>query len=59
MSAIFIYFKFAPLITVYVEPKFSTLKRVLPEKIRRTEMKYMELICWLPVQQMREVVDEI
>jgi len=34
MSAIFIYFKFALLITVYVGPNFSTLKKVLPEKIR-------------------------
>jgi hypothetical protein len=57
MSAIFIYFKFAPLITVYVEPNFSTLKRVLQEKIRRSKMKDMELICWLPMQQMREVID--
>jgi hypothetical protein len=59
MSAIFIYLKFAPLITVYVEPKISTLKRVLPEKIRRSKIKDMELICWLPVQQTREVIDEI
>ena len=35
MSAIFVCLNFASLTTVYVEPKFSTLKRVLPEKIRR------------------------
>jgi hypothetical protein len=39
MSAIFIYFNFEPLTAVYVEPAFSTLKRVLPEKIRRSEMR--------------------
>jgi hypothetical protein len=59
MSVIFTYFKFAHLTTVYVEPTFSTLKRVLPEKIRRSKMKDMELICWLPVQQRKEVIDEI
>jgi hypothetical protein len=59
MSAIVIYFKFAPFTTVYVEPTFSTLKNVLPEKIRRSEMKDMEFIRWLPVQQTREVIDEV
>jgi len=55
MSAIFIYFRFASLTTVYVERTFS----ILPEKIRGSEMKDMEVICWLPVQQTREVIDEV
>jgi hypothetical protein len=44
MSAISRYLKFAHLTTVYVKPTFSTLKRVLPEKIRRFEIKDMEMI---------------
>jgi hypothetical protein len=52
-------FQGCTLTSVYVEPEFTKLKRVLSERIRRSEMKHMENIFWLPVQQVREFIDEV